>query len=112
MSSQPLDELGAPDDDPRLRPAEQLVAGEADEVGAGRNARPRGRLVPQVDERSGPEVVHEWEFVALSHLRELRQGRLLREADDAEVRLMDAQEEGGLGPDRGLVVRRARAVRR
>ena len=35
VAAQPLDELGAPDDDARLRPAEELVAREADEVGAG-----------------------------------------------------------------------------
>ena len=35
VAAEALDEVGAPDDDPRLRAAEELVAGEADEVGAG-----------------------------------------------------------------------------
>ena len=45
VAAQPLDEVGAPDDDPGLRPAEQLVAGEVDEIGAGRERLPRRRLV-------------------------------------------------------------------
>ena len=45
MAAQPLDELGAADDDPGLRPAEQLVPGEADEVGARAQALRRRRLV-------------------------------------------------------------------
>ena len=36
MPAEPLDEVGPAGDDARLRTAEQLVAGEADEVGAGR----------------------------------------------------------------------------
>ena len=45
MSPQPLDELGATDDDPGLRAAEELVAREADEVGAGLEALAHGRLL-------------------------------------------------------------------
>src|SRR5213075_63501 len=40
---QPLDELGAAEHDPGLRAAEQLVAREADEVGAGRERLARRR---------------------------------------------------------------------
>ena len=53
MAAQPLDEVGAPDDDAGLRPAEELVAGEADEIGAGGEARRGGRLVADV-ERARP----------------------------------------------------------
>ena len=38
----PGDEVGAPDDEPGLRPADQLVAAERDEVGAGRQPLARG----------------------------------------------------------------------
>ena len=93
VAAQPLDELGAADDDPGLRPAEQLVAGEADEVGAGGEARPRRRLVADVDERARAEVVDEREAVPARDAGELLEPRLLREADDAEVRLVDAQEQ-------------------
>ena len=47
MPAQPLDELAAAGDDPRLRAAQQLVAGEADKVGSGCEALARGRLVPE-----------------------------------------------------------------
>ena len=59
MTTQPLDELGAPGDDPGLRPTEQLVAGEADEVGPAGEARRDRRLVAERQERSGAEVVHQ-----------------------------------------------------
>ena len=71
MPAQPLDELRAADDDPRLRPAEQLVAGEADEVGAGGEARGGGRLVADVEERAGAEVVDEREPGSLRDPRQL-----------------------------------------
>ena len=114
VAAQSLDEVGAPDDDPRLRPAEQLVAREADEVGAGGEARRGGRLVPEI-ERATPEPRSSTSGspAALRDPRELRESaRLLGEADDAEVRLVDAQQQRRLGADRPLVVGGARAVRR
>ena len=42
VAAQPLDELGAADDDARLRPAEELVAREADEVGTRARGSPPG----------------------------------------------------------------------
>ena len=66
MAAQPLDELGPADDDPGLRPAEQLVAREADEIGAGGEARAGSRLVADVDQRAGAEVVDERESAALA----------------------------------------------
>ena len=68
MAAQPLDELRAADHDPGLRAAEQLVAGEADEICARSEARACGRFVTHLDERPRAEVVDEHEFVALSHL--------------------------------------------
>jgi hypothetical protein len=50
--------------------------------------------------------------VALRDLGQLRERRQLGEADEPEVRLVHAQEHRGLGPDRLLVVRGSRAVRR
>ena len=44
VAAQPLDELRVAEDDPGLRPAEELVAREADEVGPGRERLPRSRL--------------------------------------------------------------------
>ena len=51
--------VGAPDDDPGLRAAEELVAREADEVGSRGEARGGGRLVAEVEQRAGAEVVDE-----------------------------------------------------
>ena len=45
VPAQALDEVGTAQDDPGLRPAEQLVAREADEIGAGRERFPRCRLI-------------------------------------------------------------------
>ena len=112
VAAQPLDEVRPPGDDPRLRPAEQLVAGEADEVGARSQRRGRGRLALELDERARAEVVDERQPVPPRDGRQLLEARLLREADDAEVRLVDAEEQRRLGPDRPVVVGRARSVRR
>ena len=113
MAPQPLDQVGAAGDDPGLRAAEQLVAGEADEVGAGGERVGGGRLVLQ-RRTSAPEPRSSTSgssWRARDGAR-ARRSRLLGEADDAEVRLVDAQEERGLRPDRALVVGGARAVRR
>ena len=97
MAAQSLDEVGAADDDPGLRAAEQLVAAEADEVGAGGERAARGRLVADVDERAGAEVVEQRQAVRACDGGELLQRRALGEADDAEVRLVHAQEQRGVG---------------
>ena len=113
MAAQTLDQVGATDDDPRLRPAEQLVAREAHEVRSAGEARRRGRLVTrQFEQRARAEIVDERQAVPLRDRGELAERGLLGEADDAEVRLVDAQQRGGLGPDRTLVVGRTGAVRR
>ena len=90
MAPQPLDEIGPPDDDPRLRAAEQLVAGERDEIRSGREACTCRGLVADVHERTGAEIVDERQLVTTRDVRELLQRRLLREADDAEVGLVNA----------------------
>ena len=69
MAAQPLDEVGAADDDAGLRPAEQLVAGERHEIGAGREALLRRRLVRELDEDAGAEVVDERQLVPPRDLR-------------------------------------------
>src|SRR5207245_5801455 len=107
-----LDELGPTDDDACLRPAEQLVAREADEIGPGRERLARSRLVADVHERAGAKVVEERQSMALRDRGELLQPRLLREPYDSEVGLVHAEEQCRLVRDRALVVRGARAVRR
>ena len=113
MAPQPLDEVRAADDDARLRPAEQLVAREADEVGAGGEARGGRRLALELDERARAEVVDERQPGTSRHLRRApRAEGCSVKPDLTEVRLMDAQDERRLRPDRALVVGRARPVRR
>ena len=71
MPTQPLDEVGPADDDPGLRPAEQLVAREADEIGARGEARRGGRLVAQLVERARAEIVDEREAGPLRDPRQI-----------------------------------------
>src|SRR5581483_8154870 len=59
VAAEPLDEVGAPGDDSRLRTAEELVAAEADEVRAACEGRPRGRLVRELEEGARAEVVEQ-----------------------------------------------------
>ena len=92
-----LDELGATEHDARLRTAEQLVAAEADEI---RSLFERGagcRLVAEIDQRPGAEVVEQRQLMRVRYVGELAQRRTLGEPDEPEVRLMHAQQEGGLG---------------
>ena len=89
-----------------LSPEKQTRSAPAASAAAGR------RLALDVDERAGAEVVEERQLVPASDGRELLEPRLLGEADDAEVRLVDAQEQRRLRPDRALVVGRPRPVRR
>src|SRR5262249_4151301 len=112
VAAEELDELGPPDDDPGLRAAEQLVAGEADEICAGFEACAGRWLVaerhaPTGEESARAQVVHERQPMSVRDPDEVGELRLLREADDTEVRLVDAEQEGRLWPNCTLVVCRA-----
>ena len=97
---------------PACGPPSSLSPGEADEVGARGERLLRRRLARQLDEHARAEVVDERQPVPPRHRRELLEPRQLGEADDAEVRLVHAQEQRRVGADRLLVVLGARAVRR
>src|SRR5262245_9737922 len=112
VSSQSLDEVCPAHDHARLRAAEELVAGETDEIGACVKALRRSRLVADAAERARAEIVDERKLVAAHHLCELTELRPLREPDHPEVRLVHAEDESGLGTDRRVVVGRARPVGR
>ena len=111
MPPQPLDQVGAAGEDAGLRAAEELVAREAHEVGAGGEARRGGRLVADRRERARAEIVDERQPGARRDRGQLGERGLLGEADDAEVGLVDAQDHGRLGPERTLVVGDTGAVR-
>ena len=78
VAPQLLDEVGASGDDAGLRPAEQLVAREADEVGAGVEAGAGRRLAVERHERARAEVVDERQPVPSRDRRQLRDGGVLR----------------------------------
>ena len=72
VAAQALDEVGPAGDDARLRPAEQLVAREADEVCARGEALACGRLVLEAPEDARAEVVDEREPVPVRRARPAR----------------------------------------
>ena len=98
------------DEQPGLRAAEQLVAAEAHERGAGAHRAAHRRLVGQqrdvVGEDAGADVV--------DHRHAERAQRLdldlLDEAERAEVRRVRAQDRAGALAERRRVVGQARAV--
>ena len=77
------DQVLAPDDQPGLRAAEQLVAAEGDDVGAVRERFARRRLVRQavvleIDQHAAAEIDDERQLVLVRELRELRFGHRSR----------------------------------
>ena len=115
MAADALDDGPRPHDHARLGAAEQLVAGEADDVRAGLDGAARRGLVGevgQVEQLARAEVVDQRHAPLGRELGQLAEPRRRREADDAEVRLVDAHDGGRLGADRGLVVAQRRPVGR
>src|SRR3954454_11296122 len=104
MPAQALDQVSATGKDPRLRATEELVSREADDVGTCSEARRRRRLVADRRQRARAEVVDQRKAGTSRDLREVGERGLLGEADHPEVRLMHAEEDGGLRTDRALVV--------
>ncbi|OQC35601.1 MAG: hypothetical protein BWX64_02387 [Acidobacteria bacterium ADurb.Bin051] len=111
------DELGAAAEEPRLRPAEELVAAAADEVGAGGEQRGEGGVIgelrrPVGAQEAAPFVHEEEQPPAPGEAGERRRARLLDEAGDPVVRGVDLEEERGLGGQRPFVVGEPGPVRR
>ena len=105
------DRLGAPDHQAGLRPAEQLVAREADERGArGHGAAHRRLLAQDLELGQVPRA----DVVDHRHAEraQLLDRDLLDEAELAEVRRVRAQQRAGALADRALVVGAPRAVGR
>jgi hypothetical protein len=110
-------QLGGSDDDPGLGPAQELVARERHERGAGVErladarfvAQPR-RAVPEprrrVVEQPGPGVDHHRH----PERGQLRHRRRLDETHHAVVRRVHLEDERGVGVERIPVVGEARAV--
>ena len=73
-----------------LRPAEQLVAAKQDEIGAGFDAVLRSRLVGEaelarVEQTAAADIVDQHDSRPIGDGAQFGHGRLLGEADDAEV---------------------------
>ena len=104
------DRIRAAHHQPRLRTAEQLVAGEAHERGAGAHRAAHGRLVGQhgqvLGEVAGADVV-DHRHAELAQLLDLH---LLDEAELAEVGRVRAQDRAGAVADGVGVVGAAGAV--
>ena len=113
VAAHALDQLGAPGGDAGLRPAQELVAGERDDV-----RRPASMLAATVGSSpvstSAPEPRSSTSASPCRSARRARSRalRLLREADHAEVRLVHAQERGRPLGERPLVVGEPRPVGR
>ena len=101
-------------DDARLRAAEELVAAERADRGAGRDALAHGRFfyAGRRVQTSAAEVLDHRQVEAPAQLGQLGQSRALGEPFDAEVRGVDAQEDRGAAADRGGVVGGPRPVGR
>ena len=85
---------------PGLRPAEELVAAEGDQVRARGDALAHDRLARQaarreVDERAAPEVLQDRHARLAAERDQLRQLDRRGEADDPVVARVDLQEERG-----------------
>ena len=94
-----LDQRRAPDDDARLRAAEQLVAREGDHVGARGDHRAHGRLrgqplgVERDQRRPSPDPRTPARRRARAQLGELARRHLLGEADQREVRAVHLHQQ-------------------
>ena len=112
MTPESLDEVDSSHDHARLRPAEQLVAGEGHEIGARAEALRRRRLIADRRQGARAEIVDQRKLASVGNLGDLGERRSLGEPDDAEVRLVHTEQERGVRPDCALVVRGTRPVRR
>ena len=96
---------------PRLRPAQQLVAAEADQVDAGGDRRLHRRLAGEIVHEAAAADVFDHRHVHRARSGDqIRERRPLGEAFDAEVRRVHAQEHRGRRRDRRHVIGDPRAV--
>ncbi len=111
------DQLRAADGETRLRPAEQLVPAERDDVGAGIENLAHRDLVVDAQRPERGEIaaapINDQRLAALGRQPRQRSDlRLVGEADDLEVARVHLEDRPGARADRVAVVRQARLVRR
>ena len=104
-------------EDACLRTAEQLIAGEANDIGSRGVAFLRRWLVGHAivlacQQTAAAEIVHHQQVVRVGQFAQGGKRRGFGEACYDEVARMDAQQERGAFVQRGLVIADARAVGR
>src|SRR5207302_1194360 len=109
MAAELRDRLPAPGGDAGLRPAEQLVAAEGDDVRAVAHGLRNGLLAAQpesrgVEERPAAEVVDERDAALAREAREVAGCGLGHEPAEREVARVDPQDRPGLLGDGTRVV--------
>jgi hypothetical protein len=109
------DDLGPPDQDAGLWPAQQLIAAETGEVSPGGHALARRRLMVEavgggVQQRAAAQVINAEQAARAGDLRQFGQRRLLDEADLPEIGRMHAQQQRGLVSDGAGVIGGAGAI--
>src|SRR5690554_2101322 len=100
MTPQARDEIGPTDNASGLRPAQELIATEADQVASAGDALLDHRLRPQpvlarVEQGAASKVFNEKEVVSPSELGQLSKRGLMDKADDHKIARMDSQEQPG-----------------
>src|SRR5207253_10669743 len=111
------DALGPSDGDAGLRPAEELVTAEGEDVGALTDRVADRELLSKseagrVEEGTAAKIVNERDVVLAPECRELAPLRTRDETGDLEVARVHAEDRAGPLADRGRVIARVRAVRR
>ncbi len=124
MSPDRRHQVAPPCDDAGLRPAEQLVAAEAHDVEAGRDARlhaglacqqviePPGVVLPDEAEIAAPDILGDGDPALASESYEFLERRLLGESLNPEIRPVHPEQQCRVRANRIAVVVDARAVRR
>src|SRR5438067_13411035 len=92
MLAAALDELAASEHDSGLRATQQLVAGDQHEVRALLQALRGGELAESGVERAAAEIVQQVDLVHARDRGQLGKGRHLGEAEQGEVRSVDAKD--------------------
>ena len=111
VPGQPPDQLGPAHDQAGLRAAEELVAGEQHQVGAGGQAAGDRRLVPELaGQQPRPDVVEQRQAVLVGQGGQLAEGRAGGEPLDPVVGRVHGQHQPRVRAEPGGVVAQVGAV--
>ena len=110
-----LDQMPAADDEAGLRTAQELVAGEGDDIDARFDRLARRGLMRQapgleIDQRAAAEILDQRQALLAGERHQLGRRHRLGEARDGVIRGMDLHDRRGVGADRGGIILEMRAV--